>query len=436
MADNTRTSWDPFLLDMQGAVHEVFASEAPFLAELSGYGDPNSVGRITRAMDGNRETFSGRQVRHVLILAGLQGGGFPGEQGTWNAPIPLGSQAVFIKLADTVVPFSVTIDIERDSFDHSMANAVTTLINQAQTATSRLENLAMLGDGTGLQTTSSGSSGSPGLTILVPDSTNMDVLLPGTIWDVLTVSTGADPGNGKRRIIDSVVETLGAKSVTFDTAQQASDGGSGNITFSANEGIYIPGSYGGAGVTASPVAQGLVQAAAITGTFETVAKGTVTQWQGVDGRSGDTTTKMLSEQMIDKGVRRGRRSGIGWWDFALGDPQCIDGYKQSVYAQRRFDPQEMTLKSGYSGIVYTGADKPLPLIKEPMAAKNKVFLIRKDAFQLYGDSKGPDFLTDDGGMFRRFVRASPKEAELVDRWQMGVTMCNRIVFFNNLDVAA
>lgn len=430
MADNTRASWDAFLLDMQGAVHEVFPSEAPFLAEMSGYGDPNTVGRITRAMDGNREIFSGRQVRHVLILAGLQSGGFPGESGTWNAPIPLNSTAVFIKLVDTVVPFSVTIDIERDSFDHSMANAVTTLIEQAQSATSRLENLAMLGNGTGNLTQFPSGSGSPGLTVPISWGANFDVLLPGTVWDVLTVATGADPGNGKRRIIDSVVEATAtvAGSVTFDTAQQASDGGSGNITFSANEGIFIPGSFGN-------VAQGLEQAASASGTFETVNKATVVQWQGVDGRQGDTTTKMLSEQMVDKGVRRGRRSGIGWWDFGIGDPACIDGYKQSVYTQRRYNPDEMKLASGYTGIVYNGADKPLPLIKEPMAQKLAVHLIRKDAFQLYGDSKGPDFLTDDGAMFRRFVRSNPKEAELLDRWQLGVTACNRIVNFYNLDVA-
>lgn len=429
MADNTRTSWDPFLLDMQGAVHEVFPSEAPFLAEMSGYGDPTTVGRITRAMDGNRQVFSGRQVRHVIILAGLAGGGNPGETGTWNAPIPLSSQEVHIKLVDTVVPFSVTVDIERDSFDHAMANAVKTLIEQAQSATSRLENLQMLGDGTGLIVQLSGAGGSPGLTVPVPDTANMDVLLPGTVWDVLTVANGANPGNGLRRVIDSVVETAGAKTVTFDTALQAADGSSGNITFSANEGIFIPGSFGNIG-------QGLIQAASATGTFEAVNKATVVQWQGVDGRQGDTATKMLSEQMLDKGVRRGRRSGIGFWDFAIGDPACIDGYKQSTYSQRKFEPQEMTLKSGYSGIVYEGSDKPFPLIKEPSHAKTKVHLIRKDAFQLYGDSKGPDFLTDDGGMFRRFVRSSPKEAELMDRWQLGVTTCNRIVQFANLDVAA
>jgi hypothetical protein len=53
--------------------------------------------------------------------------------------------------------------------------------------------------------------------------------------------------------------------VTFSTTAVASDGGSGNITFSSNEGIYITGSYGNA-------MQGLQQACATSGTFEGIDK--------------------------------------------------------------------------------------------------------------------------------------------------------------------
>jgi hypothetical protein len=47
-------------------------------------------------------------------------------------------------------------------------------------------------------------------------------------------------------------------------------------------------------------AQGLEQAAAATGTFEAIDKAAVQQWQGTDGRQGDTTTLPLSAQMLDK----------------------------------------------------------------------------------------------------------------------------------------
>jgi hypothetical protein len=167
-----------------------------------------------------------------------------------------------------------------------------------------------------------------------------------------------------------------------------------------------------------------------------VNKANVVPWQGTDGRAGDTTVIPLSDQMIDGGVRRGRRAGLGTWDFGLGDPSCIDLYKQGKYAQLRYDPQALTLVSGFSGILYEGADKPFPLIKEPMAKKNAMKLIDKKSFQLYGDQPGPTFLEDDGAMFRRFARSLAKEADMLDRVQLGVTRCNTLVFFNNLQSAA
>lgn len=433
MADNTKTQWANFLYEMKGKVWQLFPTEAPFLAELSGVGDSQVVGRYTRSMDGNRDTFSGKWVRHTLVLARLPGGGFVSETGTWNVPHVLSTQQAQIQLVDLIQPFSVSVDVERDSFDNSAASAVETLTDQARISLAILENTALLGDGTGLIASITAATGSPGLTVTLnatnPTLNPWDTLLPGTVWDIRTRSNGADPGQGNRRIITSVSESAGT--VTFDTAQQASDGGSGNMTFSANEGIYIPGSWSGS-TPGALCAQGLEQAAAITGTFETINKANVAQWQGIDGRAGDTTVLPLSDQMLDAGVRRGRRSGIGKWDFGLGDPAVIDLYKQGKLSQVRYDSQEATIKSGFKGIVYEGADAPLVLIKEPYAKKGSLKLIDKGSFQMYGDQQGPSFLDDDGAMFRRFARALPKEAELLDRFQLGVTKCNTIVFYNNL----
>lgn len=426
MADNTRATWDPFLYELRGKVQEQFPTEAVFLSQLSGVGDPTKVGRFTRDMDTNRDIFSGRQVRHTLILAGLPGGGYVSESGTWNVPHELPSKEVHIKLARALVPFSVTVDVERDSLDNSSASAVATLVKQARIALARITNAAFLGNGDAKVSDITGGS-SPGLTITVGTAANFDVLLPGTVWDILTKSNGADPGQGKRRKIDSVNEAAGT--VTFSTTQQASDGGSGNITFTTAEGIFITGSYGQA-------AQGLEQAVAATGTFQDVDKATTPQWQGTDGRGGDGTTKALSTPMLNGAVRRGRRAGLGVWDYGLGDPAAIDLFKDSLLAQGQYDMQDMELKSGFSGIRYSGADRPFPLIKEPMMKKAAVRLITDEAFQLYGDQKGPDFLDDDGGMFRRFARSLPKEAELLDRHQLGVVSCNKLVRIDNLEVAA
>lgn len=442
MADNTLSVWQPFLNEVQKAVQEVFPMEAVFLAELSGFDAKakatdhhSTVRRITREMDSNRDIFDGKYVKHPIVLAALTGGGFVKEAGTWNVPHALQDTEARINLVRFLFPFSVTVDVERDSMDHSAAAAVTQLVNQTRTALAKTENIAILGDGTGKVSDIAGGS-SPGLVITVGTGANFDVLLPGTVWDIRTASTGADPGQGLRRKIDSVNESAGT--VTFSTTAVASDGGSGNITFSANEDLYIPGSWSNGTSDEAPgalCAQGLEQAGAVTGTFENINKANVPQWQGVDGRAGDTAVLPLDTVMLGKGVRIGRRSGLGAWDFGLGDPAVIDVYKDSLLSLVRYDPEKSTLKSGFSGIVYDGADRPFPLIKEPAMAKGKLRLIDLASFQLYGDHQGPSFLEDDGGMFRRFSRNLSKEADMLDRFQLGVTKCNTIVKFDNLAVA-
>jgi hypothetical protein len=435
VADNTRSSWANFLFELQGKVFEVFPTEAPFLAELSGVGDSQSVGRYTRDMDGNRSVFSGSQVRHSIITAQLPAGGFVNETQTWNVAQSLGSQKAVITLVDALIPFTVSVDVERDSFDNANATAVATLVREARVALARMENLAFLGDGTGkVSDITGGTTGTLVIQVSATGAGPLDVLLPGTVWDILTKSNGANPGNGLRRLIASVSDSATTQTVTFDTASQASDGNSGNITFSTNEGIYIPGSY-----SATPgalCAQGLEQAAATSGTFEGIAKASVPQWQGTDGRAGDTSSLPLSSAMMDGAVRRGRRAAIGTWDFGIGDPAAIDLYKQGLQAQVRYDPGTIELHSGYKGIAYDGADKPFPLIKEPAHKKQGLKLIDKGSFQLYGDKMGPSFLEDDGSMFRRLNRTLIKEADLLDRVQLGVTKCNTIVFLNNLAVAS
>ena len=70
-----------------------------------------------------------------------------------------------------------------------------------------------------------------------------------------------------------------------------------------------------------------------------------------------------------------------------------------------------------------------------MHTKATVRLVDKESFQLYGDQAGPAFLEDDGSMFRRLARSLPKEADMLDRVQLGVTKCNTLVSLANLAVA-
>jgi hypothetical protein len=424
MADSTLTTAASILFEMQGAVQEQFATEHVYLAELNGVGSGGDVSRFTRDMDMQRDTFSGSQVRFPLVPYGLNGGGYVAEQGTWNVPHALDIDQATVTLKRTLVPFSITLDLQRDSQDNSAVQAQALHVKQARIHLAKIENIAALNAG-GLVASVASATGSPGLTVPVT-GVNWDIVLPGTVWDVLTRSNGANPGNGLRRLVASVTRTTSTTGdVVFDTASQASDGSSGNITFAATEGLYIPGSYGNC-------VQSLDDAAAVTGTFEGLNKATFAYWQGADGREGTTTELPLSDTILEQGVRVGRRWGTGRWNFGIGDPAAIDLYKQGKYAQVQYDKQSTTLKSGFKGVVFEGADQPFPLIKEPMHAKKSLRLIKRDTIQIYGDKVGPEFLADDGSMWRRFSRSLPIEADLLDRWQVAYKACNSIVFYNNL----
>jgi hypothetical protein len=76
MADNTRSTYGNFLYELQGSIQETFPSEAPFLAELSGFDvhqgivdRASAVKRITSALDGNRDRISGKWIRDTIILS-------------------------------------------------------------------------------------------------------------------------------------------------------------------------------------------------------------------------------------------------------------------------------------------------------------------------------------------------------------------------------
>jgi len=114
MTDNVLATWSPFLYDLEGAVQEMFPSEAPFMAELSGYDAKakgtdhhspfaGSPGRWTRPGD-----FLRQAGRHPIILAGLTGGGFVQENSTWNVPHALQDNEVHINLVRLLFPFSVS----------------------------------------------------------------------------------------------------------------------------------------------------------------------------------------------------------------------------------------------------------------------------------------------------------------------------------------
>lgn len=422
MADVTVSNLDDLLYELRVPMQKNYRKQHVLLAELKRLA-PMEV------FDG------GSKARIPIVLSSLQGGGNPGETGTINVPQNFNTAKAIFTLQNVVFPIGITLDAEEDSMDNSAAAALALQVEEARNGLAETVNDQFNAAGAELAAITGGTS--PGLTVQVSKTlTNFDRLYPGRVVDILTKATGADAGQGKRRKIDSIDESVSPSTITFATAQTASDGGSGSITFSASSSIYVAGVYT---TTANNALQAIHDIASASGTFQSINRATVAGWKAVDGRNGDTVSKMLTDTLMDAAVRRGRRNGGFAWTFAMGEPAVIDGYKQSKYALVRINPKPVMLSSGFKGIEYDGAQGTLPLIPEDRFTRKKLVLVPTADIAIYHGRKhasGPDFVQDDGGMWRRFSRALPKEAWLRDKLQLAAKRCNRVVFLNDLDEAA
>ncbi len=377
------------------------------------------------------ELFSGGdEARIPIILNSLQGGGNPGESGTVNVPHNFNMTKATFTLEDVFQPIGITLRAEENSQANSSAPALRVLVEECENALAEITNDQFNAAGALLASVSANTT-SPSLTVYTDAAlTNYERLYPGRVVDILTRSSGANPGNGLRRKIASVDRTTGI--ITFLTAQQASDGDSGNITFANTAGIYLPGTYGRA-------LQSLEDIASSTNTFQGLDRSLVPGWQALDGRNGDTAVKMLTDTILDAAVEAGGRYGTPEWEFGLAQPRVINGYKQSKYAQTRVNPQVKQLSGGFSGIEYVHASGTIVLVAEYRATRKRLVLVPKGDLAIYhgpAHPNGPEWVADTGSKWQRFGRTPTKEAWWREVIQLAAKRSNRVVYLANLDEAA
>jgi len=415
MADTQTSDWADLAYEMRGPLQELFPTQYPLSAELKA--------------DTSEQNFSGSQVRVPIILNTLQGTGGVAEGGTVNSPQKERTAQAHIDIAELVEPISLTKRLQMRSVDNYAASAVAEKVKLARQALARVENEMLNGPGAGkLSDIVSGSS--PGLSITIGDAThpvNWRQFYPGRVVDILTKSNGANPGNGLSRIIASV--NRATWTVTFDT-NAVNGGQSGNITFSANEGIYIQGSYGNA-------LQSIQQIAAQSGIFESINKANVPEWQGTDGRAGDTSALPLSQTMLDAafvelGLSAAYATPSGSEYFAIGDPKAINKYAQSFYTTYRTPIGTNKLETGFEGVDYRG----YTLLSDFDHKLGAVHFLHKPSLQMYAFPGVPDFDQTTGSMWQRFSRILAAEAWLYDARQLGAKQCATTIFLYNLAQAS
>jgi hypothetical protein len=439
MAGMALSNWQNMMTERMTAEQLVFGFEHPLLSILTGLQkgadyvytrDPNKE-RFTRAMDVGKDYFSGKKVTVPLQLNDVSSGS-QAEGATFRVTAPIDTNQATYLLVDRETPIGITVDLARDSKsgDTSAMSAVDSLIQSAYRAHARTDNDYMHGAALGTSATNgllanvTSATGSPGLTIPVAGA-NMDQLTPGRVVTILTRSTGANPGLGLRRKILSVSRTSGAETITVDTNAYATDGNAGNVTFSANEGVYIDSPA--TGTQAAPF--GLGSAVATSGTVGGIDKAVTTQWQGISVDAGGV---ILSDDAIDAAVYRLRGNGVGAPDFGVAHPLTVDPYKATKSSLVRVDVQTTVVPSGFRGILYQGADKEFPIVKDLASPRLKLRLGYQDAIRVYSDNQGPSFLDDDNTTFRFTGRAAYKEAWLYDRWQFVARDCGKQAEVTNL----
>lgn len=411
MADELTTTWADLLRDFKGELQEALAHRNLFLQE------------VRKNM--NPRLWNGSQITIPIILSSLQGGGFLSENGTLNNPHNIDTDQANIKSTLMAIPVAMSRRLMKASGptgDQSWAEAMPKKMEMAEMASDRLLNEAMLGPGVSAKISDITGGSSPGLTITVGVAANFYQLFPGRIVDILTKATGADPGQGLARKIASVDRDAGT--VTFLTA--GFEGGSGNITFTTAQGIFVQGSF-------NQGPQSIVEAAATTGTFQGIDKAAVQQWRGLD--ASPSVASDLTMNILDMGeleLLDGHGLEPKWY---FGDPFVVRKYVQGLQTQARWNGAERNLKTGqgreFRGVDYAGKSL-LPLHG---ATPNTVFGWDPSIASLYTLDNGPEWDDMTGSTLQRFNRKVTAEAWLVWEIQFGFHLCNSIIKIGSLNRA-
>ena len=440
MADETTSSWEDFLEEVYQGVVEMFPMFNVLLAEFSGNsvsnkgktgGDASS--RFAKyEMDGQPgrayEDFHGKVVIHPVQWTELQGAGPVGENETINKAHLQEDGQTMINIFEYAMPISLSRKLDLSSYDASVAKAVARKMKDARVSLARVENEAMNGNDDGLIASVANATGAAGLTIQVKASDfNRFNLYPNRVVDIRDKTTWTFVTKGKKRKIASVDKTASPPTVTFDTA--ASNGDAGDITWTANSGLYVERT---ANTSKPPVSPGLqaLASSAKTGTFQGINRATFPGWRGVDGRNGSTTVVTLSQGMLDDALNEMINNGADEVDFWIGDPRVISKYEDLYRSQHGYAAPVGTLMSGFKGATHKSA----PLISEPAHRTGSLTGITKSDLQVYAFRGAPEFLSDDGSMWRRFDRNTSREAWLVDEFCFAAQRVNRLIELKNLQV--
>lgn len=386
MADETFAAVENLLRDQRAPLVEALRWSTVLLSEVE--------------QDGSPESFDGDKVKIPVMLASHQGAGTGTETSTLNTAKQMAHDKVRIDtgIAHIAVGFTTKAAAAAKGGPNSWIDLVPDKMAMAEKAMRRHVNEQMTGAGNALIAAVTTASGGASTTVTVGTTANFHQLYAERIIDILVRSDGATVS--LQRTITDFDEDAGT--ITIDVA----------VDTLTTHGIYQEGSYGQA-------IQGVLQAAATTGDFQTLSKTTTPAWRGIrfDHNQADPTMPILA-----KGHRRASsRAGEGPTHY-LGDPAVIDKYQDGLAGQARWAGDTGKLKTGWTGVEF----RNMVLVRDDDMATGTLLGYAPEDMRVYDRDGGADW-DEIGGMFKRFNRSLPYEAWLVWQLQLGFKACNRIV---------
>src|SRR5215471_3716355 len=413
MADELTTTWGNLMREAKGPLVEAMRWKTVLLSEVK--------------RDHSQRRWTGKQVTIPIFTAPQQGAGGIIEgnltplAATVNNPILADDVQAVINSGIFHIPvaFSTQVLQQAKGDENVWAEVMPTKMSRAEDAFGRVINEMMSGLGNGLlQAVSASTTASGGATqgVNVGTGANFYQLYVGRVVDILVVGTGVSPFGQLVKITD---QNITAGTITVVKL----DGTATSIATDNTMGVYIQGSY-------NKAIQGLQQAVATTGTFETINKSNVDAWRGTDVTPATVTDPTLA--ILDGAERRVvQRSGRSP-DFYLGDPAVVDKYTQGLTVQARWAGEAGELKSGWTGVRYRNK-LLVPDFDQPAST---LIGIQLEDMTIYTLMDGPDWDDHTGAILQRFTRSLPVEAWLVWMLQFGFQACNGLVKIGNMTRAA
>lgn len=373
MATQTLSSFDAILKDVyRGPIVEQLNQESYLIDQLERQ-NANDMG----AFNGRRLIFPVHSSRNRGRGALTDGGTLPsaGRQGTLDGIVSIKYFSQGIELTDMVIRQSRTNE-------GAFTKALTMEIEGATTDLRKDINRMAYGTGDGLL--ASCTSTQSATTIAIDSGQYIAV---GDTVDVLTRSNGTVKGSA-----------LTVTAVTYTGAANSSTQTNANITLSGSvsvtnaDGVYISGNR-------NNESDGLRNITSTSRTLHQIDSSTNPFWDGNVDAAG--YVNVSEDRLMQQAQRIRQRSGkqVDVFLTTLGVQRRLALQYQSQ--KRLNDAQSVRIPGGYSAIMVSAGNSPVPVVADVDAPSGFVFSLTKETFA-WSELMKPDWLTapdGSGGIF-------------------------------------